>query len=328
MNVGYFDDIKERLDKQFISVTDSITFIFHQDSCTYQDAFNLVIKTLIFEQTHLLVIDELKLKTIFICRAQDPNSHNAHITVEALTSQFEQQQLDSTNKNISNIGFGKKRFYEQLLNMGFVFDNRLLFEAQSPDIDYSDCETEADDFAYYNGLPKEYEALKRSHDKLEQQLADEKAKDHFGMGTPKLEQGEPKDSEQIISDLRDQVTQLTAENNELKKQLKKANTALADAPADEVQLTGIAKYNADKAMVITTAKAIAKYIWSMDSTEAIRTGDMMQQVRHVMHNIEPELLPDDKAIREWLSGIAPDYAKKAGKPSKNAPDEISLTMKK
>ena len=158
--------------------------------------------------------------------------------------------------------------------------------------------------------------------------AKEQSADSFKMGSPTVEQGEPKTSEQIISEFREQITQLTAENKELNKQLDKANTVLIDAPADEVQLTGIAKYNADKAMVIITAKAIAKYIWSMDSTEAIRTGDMMQQVRHVMHNIHPELLPDDKAIREWLSGIAPDYAKKAGKPSKNAPDEITLTMKK
>ncbi|WP_352310194.1 hypothetical protein [Psychrobacter sp. W2-37-MNA-CIBAN-0211] len=66
----------------------------------------------------------------------------------------------------------------------------------------------------------------------------------------------------------------------------------------------------------------------MDTEKAIRTGDMVQQVRHVMHNVAPKLLPDDKAIREWLSGIAPDYAKKAGKTPKDAPSEISLIMKK
>lgn len=227
--MGYFDNIKERLDRQFISVTDSITFIVHQDSCEYQDAFNLVVKTLIFEQTHLLVVDELKLKTIFICREQDPDSHNAHITVEALIPQLEQQQLDGTNKNINNIGFGKKRFYEQLLNMGFVFDNRLLFEAQSPDIDYSDCETEGEGFAYYNGLPKEYEALKRSHEKLEQKLADTEANSSFMMGSPAVEQGEPKDSERIISELTKKIEQLSVENEALKQQARKQ----ADTPADD-----------------------------------------------------------------------------------------------
>lgn len=172
------------------------------------------------------------------------------------------------------------------------------------------------------------ETIKQITNDYEKALARIEAKEQstggFIMGSPAVEQGEPKTSEQIISDFREQITQLTAENKELKEQLD----SQSDAPAHEVQLNGIAKYNANKAMVITTAKAIAKYIWSMDSTQAIRTGDMVQQVRHVMHNVEPELLPDDKAIREWLSEIAPDYAKKGGKPSKNAPNQISLTMQK
>ena len=103
--------------------------------------------------------------------------------------------------------------------------------------------------------------------------------------------------------------------------------ALTDVPADE-QPQGIAKYNADKAIYIATGKALAGYIWSMDTTKAIRTGDMVQQVRQVMHSINPKLLPDDKAIRSWLSDIAPQYAKKGGQPPNNAPNEIPLTMKK
>ena len=301
--MGYFDNVKERLDKQFISVKDGITFIFHQDKCTYQDAFNLVMKTLIFDQTHLLIIDGLKLKTILICCEQDPNSHNAYMTVETLTVQLKQTTLNGTAKDIDNIGFGKKRFYEQLVNIGFVFDDRLLFEAQSPDIDYSDCETEGDGFAYYNGLPKEYEALKRSHDKLQQS-----------------QQAKAPNSDQLIKELAAAKAQIA----DLESKLA---LALADKPADE-QPQGIARYNADKAIYIATGKALAGYIWSMDTTKAIRTGDMVQQVRQVMHSIDTKLLPDDRAIRSWLSDIAPDYAKKGGQPPNDAPNEIPLTMKK
>lgn len=117
----------------------------------------------------------------------------------------------------------------------------------------------------------------------------------------------------------------------LKKELALLNEQLskqADTPADAGQSQGLAKYNADKAYIINTGKALASYLWSMDNTQAIRTGDMVQQVRQVMYNIDPNLLPDDKAIRGWLSSIAPDYAKKGGKPSNNAPNEISLIMKK
>lgn len=181
----------------------------------------------------------------------------------------------------------------------------------------------------------------------------------FMMGIPTAEQGEPKTIEQIINDFRDQITQLTAENNNLNSRLSTARNSYkqhrneikeltekneqtdiekaelikqlnnqADKPAETEPLQGIAKYNADKALFIATGQAIARYIWSMDTTQAIRTGDMVQQLKHVMHSIDPNLLPDDKAIREWLSSIAPDYAKKGGKTPKNAPSEISLIMKK
>lgn len=128
----------------------------------------------------------------------------------------------------------------------------------------------------------------------------------------------------LILDYKKRIADLTAENDRLNKQLSKQ----ADKPADDEQLQGFAKYNADKAYVIATSKALASYLWGMDNTQVIRTGDMVQQVRQVMHNIEPNLLPDNKAIREWLSSIAPEYAKKGGKPSNNAPNEIPLIMKK
>ena len=128
------------------------------------------------------------------------------------------------------------------------------------------------------------------------------------------------------------------DNEKLKTELEKAKERISELeqqiskqvimPADDVQLNGIAKYNANKAYVIATAQALASFLWSMDTTKAIRTGDMVQQVRHVIHSVAPKLLPDDKAIRVWLSDIAPDYAKKGGKTPKDAPSEISLTMKK
>lgn len=127
-----------------------------------------------------------------------------------------------------------------------------------------------------------------------------------------------------IKELKAQLEKVNADNAALNEKLSNKT----DVPADVEPLQGIAKYNADKSYVISTSQALASYIWSMDTEKAIRTGDMVQQVRHVMHKVAPKLLPDDKAIREWLSSIAPDYAKKGGKTPKNAPDEISLIMKK
>ena len=137
-------------------------------------------------------------------------------------------------------------------------------------------------------------------------------------------QGDPETLEQLSLELITANTKIA----DLESKLAQANAALADASAEVGTPQGIAKHNADKAYIISTSQELAKYIWGMDTKKAIRTGDMVQQIRHVMHNVAPKLLPDDKAIRDWLSGIAPDYAKKAGKPPKDAPNVISLTMKK
>lgn len=70
---------------------------------------------------------------------------------------------------------------------------------------------------------------------LESQLAEKVANASFMMGTPTVEQGEPRDSEQIISDLKKQIKQLTADHDqaqttiaELKEQLNIANTTLTN----------------------------------------------------------------------------------------------------
>ena len=136
------------------------------------------------------------------------------------------------------------------------------------------------------------------------------------------------DLDKLFNEKNSELKSVKDELADLKSQLSQAKAELANKPANEVQLQGIAKYNADKSYVISTSKALANYIWSMDTKKAIRTGDMVQQIRHVMHNVAPNLLPNDKAIRDWLSGIAPDYAKKRGKTPKDAPREIPLIMKK
>ena len=158
------------------------------------------------------------------------------------------------------------------------------------------------------------ESLKTKNDELNARLS--KASDIY------------RQNQREIKELTEKKEQADSEKAELIEQLNKVKVELADKPTEVKPLQGIAKYNADKSYVISTSQALASYIWSMDTEKAIRTGDMVQQVRHVMHEVAPKLLPDDKAIREWLSGIAPDYAKKGGKTPKDAPSEISLTMKK
>lgn len=128
-----------------------------------------------------------------------------------------------------------------------------------------------------------------------------------------------------IKELKAQLEKANADSAELNKQLSNK----IDAPYSIDELKGIAKLNAEKPIFINSAKAIAVYLWSLDKSEAIRTGDMVQQIKSIMNNVSYNLLPDeDDTIRTWLAEIAPPHAKKSGRTPKNAPSEITLTMKK
>lgn len=142
-----------------------------------------------------------------------------------------------------------------------------------------------------------------------------------------------------LSTARDTYRQNQNEIKELKAQLEKANAnnaALNEQLSNKAEvldnaddLKGIAKLNIEKSIFISTAKAIADYVWSMDKSEAIRTGMMVQQIKMIMSKADYTLMPDDDdTIRNWLSEIAPPHAKKSGRTPKNAPSEITLTMKK
>src|SRR5699024_349891 len=128
-----------------------------------------------------------------------------------------------------------------------------------------------------------------------------------------------------IKELKVQIEKANADSAALKEQLSNK----IDVPNSIDELKGIAKLNVEKPIFINSAKAIADYLWSLDKSEAIRTGDMVQQIKSIMNNVSYNLLPDeDETIRTWLADVAPPHAKKSGRTPKNAPSEITLTMKK
>lgn len=128
-----------------------------------------------------------------------------------------------------------------------------------------------------------------------------------------------------IKELKVQIEKANADSAALKEQLSNK----IDTPDSIDDLKGIAKLNVEKPIFINSAKAIASYLWSLDKSEAIRTGDMVQQIKSIMNNVSYNLLPDeDETIRTWLAEVTPPHAKKSGRTPKNAPSEITLTMKK
>lgn len=134
-----------------------------------------------------------------------------------------------------------------------------------------------------------------------------------------------KQNQNEIKELKAQLEKVNADNAALNEQLSNKTDVLDNAD----ELKGINKLNIEKSIFISTAKAIADYVWSMDKSEAIRTGVMVQQIKMIMSKADYTLMPDDDdTIRNWLSDIAPPHAKKSGRTPKDAPREITLTMKK
>ena len=158
---------------------------------------------------------------------------------------------------------------------------------------------------------KQLESLKTENDKLNARL--NKASEIY------------RQNQSEIKELKAQLEKAAADITELKEQLNNK----IDAPDSIDELKGIAKLNIEKPIFISSAKAIARYLWSLDKSEAIRTGDMVQQVKAIMIKVNYDLLPsEDETIRTWLAEVAPPHAKKSGRTPKNAPSEITLTMKK
>lgn len=129
----------------------------------------------------------------------------------------------------------------------------------------------------------------------------------------------------IISILTDEKTSLNNRLTELNQQLEQAQ--LNQPIAQNSELNGFNKVNAERTQLKQMGRSLAKYVWSMDISKGITTGEMIQQVKTVLSNID-SVLPKDETIRNWLKDIAPDYAKAGGRPPKDTPTEISLIMKK
>ena len=158
---------------------------------------------------------------------------------------------------------------------------------------------------------QQLEGLKNENDKLNARL--NKASEIY------------RQNKSEITELKAQLEKANADSADLKEQLSNK----IDVPNSADELKGIAKLNIEKPIFISSAKAIADYLWSLDKSEAIRTGDMVQQIKLIMSKADYTLMPnDDDTIRTWLSEIAPPHAKKSGRTPKNAPSEITLTMKK
>ncbi|OLU25435.1 hypothetical protein BVH03_17395 [Pseudomonas sp. PA15(2017)] len=87
---------------------------------------------------------------------------------------------------------------------------------------------------------------------------------------------------------------------------------------DAKRLTGLAAVNKAKGTVRDRAQKIALEHWRTDIDKTIRLGGMADYVyRELAKEGYVDSLPESAdRIKEWIKDIAPDYARKGGRPRK------------
>lgn len=144
----------------------------------------------------------------------------------------------------------------------------------------------------------------------------------FGMNTDEITASTIQNLNDQLKNQADEIATLQARITKLDSELNQANTTPAN-------LKGLEKVNYDKAKAKLFAQIVAKSIWDMDTTEQIKSGDMVQYVKSLLLQFDDDSRPQtDEVISDWLRDIKPNYAKQSGRPPKNTPNEIPLTFKK
>jgi len=262
--VSFFEQQKQRKDKQFISIFDSVYFVSEHGKGTLQEAFELVTSSFLRKQTYLLLITPHSVKAVYVCSSYEQSTCEPYITFESIIHELKEcidHKSIGTGNPIYKLGFGKKRFVEQLINLGMQLPEQVIFNTESPDITDADYTSEGDELAFFQGLPKEYDILRADNEKLKaqyQELFNKKGQPEAFYNLQKeLYKTDRQDLNECRSKLdqsllevdalnkrctyleqhknRSELTQQLAEKRilELKNQLAQANAALADKPADD-----------------------------------------------------------------------------------------------
>lgn len=84
---------------------------------------------------------------------------------------------------------------------------------------------------------------------------------------------------------------------------------------------GLQIHNSEKAWLKQIAQAFAEDFWQKDVQNKIRVSEMTDEVYSKIHAVfgsNPiiDYLPEKEAFKDWIREVAPDYAKKGGRPAK------------
>lgn len=170
--MSFFEQQEQRMNKQFISILDSAYFVSEHGKGTLQQAFDLIVGSLLRQQTYLLLITPTSVKAVYVCSSNEHSQYEPFITFESIAYELK-ACLDCGDIGIGNpiykLGFAKKRFVEQLVNIGMQLDEQIIFNTESPDITHAEHDNDSDELAFYQGLPKEYDILRAENEKIKAQ---------------------------------------------------------------------------------------------------------------------------------------------------------------
>ena len=266
--MSFFEQQKQRKDKQFISIFDSVYFVSEHGKGTLQEAFELVTSSFLRKQTYLLLITPHSVKAVYVCSSYEQSTCEPYTNLESIIYELKDcidHESIGTGNIIYKLGFGKKRFVEQLVNLGMQLPEQIIFNTESPDITDADYTSEGDELAFFQGLPKEYDILRADNEKLKAQYQDlwnkkERPETFFNIQTKLYE-----DDRQRLNECKDKLDRLSVDYKylesqhdyykrnfestkkntaliqqisekrilELENQLAQAKADLADKPADD-----------------------------------------------------------------------------------------------
>ena len=148
--MSFFEQQDLRINKQFISIFDSVYFVSEHGKGSLQQAFELITGPFLRKQTYLLLITPHSVKAVYVCSSNEHSQYKPFVTFESIVYELK-ECLDyksiGTGNPIYKLGFGKKRFVEQLLNLGMKLEEQIIFNTESPDITHAEHENESDELA-------------------------------------------------------------------------------------------------------------------------------------------------------------------------------------
>ena len=111
--MSFFQNAENRINKQFISIFDSVKFISEHGQGTLEQSFTYLDSALLKKQTHLLKVTAYTVKSVYLCSENDYQEIPPFMTIEQVKNELwacvERNSIEDGNP-IFNLGFAKKRF--------------------------------------------------------------------------------------------------------------------------------------------------------------------------------------------------------------------------